>query len=60
MGALQALEVLKEAAGIGAGLAGKLLIYEALAARFRTVSVSPDPDCPLCGHNPSIRNLTDG
>ncbi len=60
MGALQALEVLKEAAGIGEGLAGKLLIYEALAVRFRTVSVSPDPACPLCGPAPRIRNITQG
>jgi molybdopterin-synthase adenylyltransferase len=57
MGALQALEVLKEAAGIGQGLAGKLLIYEALGTRFRTVTVNPDPACPLCGANPSIRNI---
>jgi len=59
MGALQALEVLKEIAGIGEGLAGKLLIYEALAARFRSVRIDPDPACPLCGPNPGIRNLAD-
>jgi molybdopterin-synthase adenylyltransferase len=47
MGALQALEVLKEAAGFGQGLAGKLLIYEALMARFRTVTLNRDPGCPL-------------
>ncbi|HEX4269912.1 MAG TPA: molybdopterin-synthase adenylyltransferase MoeB [Rhizomicrobium sp.] len=57
MGSLQALEVLKEAAGIGQGLAGKLLIYEALGARFRTVTVAPDPACPLCGPSPSVRNI---
>jgi adenylyltransferase/sulfurtransferase len=49
MGSLAALEVLKEIAGIGQGLAGKLLIYEALAARFRTVNLKPDPACPICG-----------
>jgi adenylyltransferase/sulfurtransferase len=59
MGTLQALEVLKEAAGIGEGLAGKLLIYEALTARFRTLSVTPDPACPLCGSTPRIRSLAD-
>jgi molybdopterin/thiamine biosynthesis adenylyltransferase len=45
MGSLAALEVLKEITGMGDGLAGKLLIYEALSVRFRTVSLSPDPAC---------------
>jgi len=49
MGSLQALEVLKEITGAGESLAGRLLIYDALAARFRTISVPPDPACPLCG-----------
>ena len=48
MGSLQALEVLKEIAGFGESLAGRLLIYEALAARFRTVILHPDPACALC------------
>jgi adenylyltransferase/sulfurtransferase len=47
MGALQALEVLKEITGIGQGLAGRLLIYEALTARFRTITVPRDPACAL-------------
>jgi molybdopterin/thiamine biosynthesis adenylyltransferase len=45
MGSLAALEVLKEVAGIGEGLAGKLLVYEALTARFRTIILKPDPAC---------------
>jgi len=49
MGSLAALEVLKEIAGIGEGLAGKLLIYEALTARFRTIILNPDPACPHRG-----------
>jgi adenylyltransferase/sulfurtransferase len=49
MGSLAALEVLKEITGMGDGLAGKLLIYEALSARFRAVSLSPDPACPHHG-----------
>ncbi len=60
MGTLQALEVMKEIIGIGDSLAGKLLIYEALAARFRTVRVRPDPSCLLCGPKPSILALTGG
>lgn len=58
MGTLQALEILKEILGIGESLAGKLLIYEALATRFRTVRVRPDPACRLCGPNATIRNLS--
>jgi adenylyltransferase/sulfurtransferase len=49
MGSLQALEVLKEIAGFGASLAGQLLIYEALTARFRTIALPRDPSCPLHG-----------
>jgi molybdopterin/thiamine biosynthesis adenylyltransferase len=55
MGALQALEVLKEITGAGEGLAGRLLLYDGLAARFRTISLPPDPACPLCGPNSKIR-----
>jgi len=55
MGTLQALEVIKEITGAGETLAGHLLIYEALTARFRKVRVRPDPGCPLCGNAPSIR-----
>lgn len=50
MGSLQALEVLKEITGIGTGLAGRLMIYEALTARARTVAVPRDPACALCGN----------
>lgn len=58
MGTLQALEILKEVLGIGQSLAGRLLIYDALDTRFRTVSVKPDPACALCGATPTIRNLS--
>ena len=47
MGSLQALEVLREITGIGVGLAGRLLIYEALKGQFRTVTVPRDPGCNL-------------
>lgn len=57
MGTLQALEVIKEITGIGESMAGRLLIYEALATRFRTVNVKPDPACRLCGNTPSIKGL---
>jgi len=48
VGTLAALEALKEITGVGEGLAGKLLIYEALSASFRTVTVPPDPNCSFC------------
>src|ERR1044072_5424282 len=58
MGALQALEVLKEVAGIGTGLAGKILTYKALTAEFRTARLPCDPACPLCGNAPKILDLS--
>jgi len=58
MGTLQALEVLKEILNLGESLAGKLLIYEALSTRFRTVRFHPDPSCKLCGPEAVIRDLT--
>ncbi|MDA8232457.1 MAG: molybdopterin-synthase adenylyltransferase MoeB [Magnetospirillum sp.] len=59
MGALQATEVLKELLGIGEGMAGRLLIYDALAVTFRDVRVRRDPGCPVCGDHPTITDLSD-
>jgi adenylyltransferase/sulfurtransferase len=50
MGTLQATEVLKEILGIGESMSGRLLIWDALAASFRTVRFRRDPSCPACGH----------
>jgi len=58
IGTLQATEVLKEILGIGESLAGRLLIYDALAARFETLNVAWDPDNPLSGRKPTITNLS--
>ncbi|HTV87883.1 MAG TPA: molybdopterin-synthase adenylyltransferase MoeB [Stellaceae bacterium] len=49
MGTLQAVEVLKELLGLGDGLDGTLLIYEALRTRFHRIRIAKDPDCPTCG-----------
>ncbi len=57
MGTLQTAEVLKELLGIGAGLAGTLLIYDALGAEFRRVTYGKDPDCALCGDRATIADL---
>ena len=58
MGSLQALEVLKEAAGLGTGLAGKILVYKALTTEFHTARLPADPGCPLCGTAPSIARFS--
>ena len=50
MGSLQATEVLKEIMGIGEGLSGRLLIWDALAARVRVIRLRRDPACPACGN----------
>ena len=52
MGSIQAIEVIKEMLGIGDSLAGRLLIYDALAARFYAVKISWDPQNPLNGPQP--------
>jgi adenylyltransferase/sulfurtransferase len=57
IGTLQATEVAKEILGIGASLAGRLLIYDALAVRFETLQIAWDPDNPLNGHNATIKDL---
>jgi adenylyltransferase/sulfurtransferase len=49
MGTLQATEVLKEILAIGESLAGRLLIWDALATRFRVVRLMQDPACPAHG-----------
>ena len=48
MGSLQALEVVREIVGFGTSLAGRLLLYDALAARMRTLRLPKDPACPAC------------
>jgi molybdopterin-synthase adenylyltransferase len=47
----------KELLGIGEGLSGRLLLYDALAAEFRKIKVPRDPNCPLCGNSPSITDF---
>jgi adenylyltransferase/sulfurtransferase len=57
MGTLQATEVLKEILGIGEGLSGRLLLWDALGMSFRTVRLKRDPACKLCGTG-MIRDLS--
>lgn len=59
IGVLQANEVLKYILGIGELLLGKLLVFNALESTFRKVRVPKDPNCPVCGDNPTIKELID-
>lgn len=58
IGTLQATETVKEILGIGDSLAGRLLIYDALASRFDLVELSYDPSNPLSGSTPTITDLS--
>ncbi|MDO8296677.1 MAG: HesA/MoeB/ThiF family protein [Caulobacter sp.] len=49
IGSMMALEAIKLITGAGQPLAGRLLIYDALAGETRTVRIGADPDCPACG-----------
>lgn len=49
MGTLQATEALKELLGIGDSMAGRLMMWDALAMRFNMIRTHPDPTCPACG-----------
>jgi molybdopterin-synthase adenylyltransferase len=57
IGSLQAVEVVKELLGIGEELVGRLLLYDALQARFSAVSYAWDPENPLNGKTPRFRDL---
>jgi len=58
MGAMQGVEVIKEITGIGESMAGRLLIYDALSTRVRTIRLKPDPKCALCGPQATITDLS--
>ena len=58
IGTIQATEAIKILLGIGQPLIGRLLLYDALALRFRTVNIRKDPNCPACGTH-EIRELID-
>jgi molybdopterin/thiamine biosynthesis adenylyltransferase/rhodanese-related sulfurtransferase len=59
IGTIQATEALKLILKAGESLAGRLLILDALRMRFREVRIGRDPECPVCGDNPTIRELQD-
>lgn len=54
---IQATETIKLIVEQGEPLIGRLLMYDSLAMRFREIRIRRDPDCPLCGANPTITEL---
>ena len=59
VGSIQVTEAIKVLTGIGDPLVGRLMIYDALEMTYRSVKVRKDPECPLCGKNPTITELID-
>ena len=51
---LQAIETIKLIVGIGEPLVGRLLYFDALKVKFRELNLRRDPQCPVCGENPTI------
>ncbi|MFL6072516.1 MAG: adenylyltransferase/sulfurtransferase MoeZ [Mycobacteriales bacterium] len=59
IGSIQTTEAIKLLTGIGEPLVGRLMVYDALDMTFRSIKVRKDPECPLCGKNPTITELID-
>ena len=59
IGTIQATEVIKLILGKGEPLIGRLLLLDALTMRFRELKLRKNPDCPVCGQNPTVTELID-
>jgi molybdopterin/thiamine biosynthesis adenylyltransferase/rhodanese-related sulfurtransferase len=59
IGSIQANEALKLALGVGEPLVGRLLLFDALETEFTEISLRRDPECPVCGDNPTITDYVD-
>jgi adenylyltransferase/sulfurtransferase len=59
IGSIQVNEAIKLLIGIGEPLVGSLMVYDALEMEYRKIKVRKDPNCPLCGENPTITDLLD-
>ncbi|MFD0278470.1 adenylyltransferase/sulfurtransferase MoeZ [Kitasatospora sp. NPDC127111] len=59
IGSIQVTEAIKLLAGVGEPLVGRLMIYDALEMNYRQVKVRKDPNCALCGENPTVTELID-
>ena len=59
LGALQAAEVIKLIVGVGTPMSGRLMRWDAAAMSFREFSIRRDPQCPICGEQPTLHGLID-
>jgi sulfur-carrier protein adenylyltransferase/sulfurtransferase len=59
VGVIQATEVIKLILGKGEPLIGRLLLVDALSMRFRELKLRKNPECPVCGTNPTVTELID-
>jgi adenylyltransferase/sulfurtransferase len=59
LGVIQATETIKLILGIGEPLIGRLLLVDALGMSFRTLKLRKNPECPVCGANPTVTELID-
>lgn len=59
IGSIQATEAVKLLTGIGDPLVGRLMVYDGLEMAYRTVKVRKDPNCAVCGENPTVTELID-
>jgi adenylyltransferase/sulfurtransferase len=59
IGSIQVNEAIKVLTGIGEPLVGRLMIYDALEMTYRSVKVRKDPECAICGKNPTVTELVD-
>ena len=59
VGSIQAMETIKLILGAGEPLVGRLLLFDALAMRFRELKLKKNPECPLCGEHRTITKLID-
>ncbi|MCC6573533.1 MAG: molybdopterin-synthase adenylyltransferase MoeB [Planctomycetes bacterium] len=59
VGCVQALETIKVLLQIGEPLKGRLLVFDALAMKWRELKIRKDPECPICGNHPTIKQLID-
>jgi adenylyltransferase/sulfurtransferase len=59
IGALQTNEAIKLLTGVGEPLLGSLMVYDALEMEFRKIKVRKDPNCAVCGENPTVTELID-
>jgi sulfur-carrier protein adenylyltransferase/sulfurtransferase len=59
IGSIQVTEAIKVLTGVGEPLVGRLMVYDALEMTYRGIKVAKDPECPICGKNPTITELID-